>query len=67
MAKAIVTTMGLDDEVAELVKRIGSSRNPKNYMSSYTVNRRFEGTTLVTVTFIADSGFSKAPEGTTNA
>lgn len=67
MAKSIMTSMELDDEVSNLVKRIGNLRNPKNYISSYNVNRRFEGPTLVTVTFIADDEFSKVREGTTNA
>ena len=56
--KVIMPHIQLDDEVAELVKRIGVVDQPGNFIKDYTIARNYPGPTLVTVTFMADEQFS---------
>jgi hypothetical protein len=50
--------MVLDDEVAALIMRIGSSLNPKNHIGAYTVERDVNAPTTVTVKLYVDEQFS---------
>lgn len=59
MGKAIVTRLTLDDEVADLLSRVGAEPNILNYIAGYDVSRKVAGPTLVTVTLYADAEFSK--------
>lgn len=58
----VATHMGrikLDDEVAQLVKRIGTDESSIKYITEYTISRIAGGPAIVTVTFIADEHFSQ--------
>lgn len=60
--KTSLMPIELDNEVAALVQRVGTSGQPKNFMREYSVVRPNEGATWVTVTFLADDEFCRPPQ-----
>lgn len=58
MAKVVPTALGLDDEVAALVQRLGNG-STASHIIAYSVDRISGNFTKVTVAFIADEEFSK--------